>query len=159
MFESVSAAGLFDEPERFERIGVAADGQTAARIRDEFARWLGAFFDLDPTRSSDLLLATNEALANAAEFAYLAAGRPGTMDVSAHYRADDQTLAVTIADRGTWRPPNTTAPERARGRGIPLMEALTDRATIDISGAGTQVRLEWTGVASRSQPSGLSAAN
>jgi len=33
--------------ERFERIGVEATLQTAARTRDEFAGWLKQFFELD----------------------------------------------------------------------------------------------------------------
>ena len=52
-----------------------ADAQ--ARLRHELSRWLRAQFALDPVRLNDVLLAVNEALTNAAEFAY--PGRPGTM--------------------------------------------------------------------------------
>ena len=131
--------------ERFERIGVVADAETAGRIRDEFAEWLRAFFTLDPTRSSDLVLAINEALANCAEFAYVGADRVGTMDLRAWYDRSRSTIAVVVADRGSWRSPD--APSRlSRGRGIPLMEALSDSTTIDASEAGTHVHLEWSNV-------------
>lgn len=151
MIESVSAD--ISNGERFACLGVSADGQTAARIRENFARWLDANFDLDPVRSSDLLLATNEALANAAEFAYAAAAERGTMDVEADFDAGQGVLTVTVADKGTWREP-VTPPRRARGRGIPLMEALTDGASFEHSTAGTRVQLQWTGISRRSPAAG-----
>jgi serine/threonine-protein kinase RsbW len=137
----VHAAGA----ERFERIGVTADPRTAARTRDEFASWLRGAFDLDPNRASDLVLAIYEALANTAEFAYLSPGLTGTMDVRAAYDPGEFALLVTVADRGRWR---TAAPtgDRSRGRGIALMKALADRASIQTSTGGTTVRLAWTGV-------------
>ncbi len=74
--------------ERFERFGLDADAQTVARTRHEFALWLQRFFDLDPVQCSDMVLAINEALANAAEFAYLLTDQPGTIDLhAAHHLA------------------------------------------------------------------------
>ena len=147
MIESMSAADVANA-ERFARIGITADAESAGRTRKEFARWLDEYFDLDPIRSSDLVLATNEALANAAEFAYLLADRPGTMAVHARHHADGK-LIVTVSDNGTWQIPNPAPPNRSRGRGIPLMHALTDRTTIEMSTGGTQVCLEWAGVQPR----------
>lgn len=135
----------FADAERFERLGAAADGVTAGQIRDEFARWLRRFFDLDPNRTSDLVLATNEALANSAEHAYPPAGRPGTTDVQAAYDPTESTLTVTVMDQGVWRM-SDRAPSRSRGRGIPLMTALSDRADIETSSDGTLVSLAWSGV-------------
>jgi len=145
MIESTSRADVANA-ERFERIGIAADAESASRIREEFAGWLERFFDLDPILSSDLVLAINEALANSAEFAYATAGRRGTMDLRAHYDPDSTSLTVTISDQGVWRTPDPNPATRARGRGIPLMEALSDRVAIDTSTAGTQVRMQWDGV-------------
>ncbi|TDL07407.1 ATP-binding protein [Mycolicibacterium obuense] len=132
--------------ERFERFGLDADAGTVARARREFAAWLNRFFALDEERSSDLVLAINEALANSAEFAYRLAERPGTIDICALYDAERQILTVDITDRGTWRTPQTDPVPRTRGRGIPLMETLSDRAIIEPSTQGTHVRLEWHGV-------------
>ena len=145
MIDSMSSADVANA-ERFERIGIAADAESASRIREEFTEWLKRYFDLDPIRSSDLVLATNEALANSAEFAYLTTDRPRTMDLRAHYEPFDGRLTVSIADQGVWRVPNSAPANRARGRGIPLMEALSDRVDIETSTAGTQVRLQWDGV-------------
>ncbi len=132
--------------ERFERFGLDADAGAVARIRQEFKLWLQQFYDLDPVRRSDLVLAINEAMANAAEFAYLLADHPGTIDVQAAYDPGEQKMTVFVCDYGTWRPRQIDPAPRTRGRGIPLMEALADEATIETSADGTQVRLEWNGV-------------
>ena len=55
-------------------------------------------------------------------------------------------MTVFVCDYGTWRPRQINPAPRTRGRGIPLMEALADEATIETSADGTQVRLEWNGV-------------
>ncbi len=135
--------------ERFERVGVPADPRHAAQTRDEFTRWLGSGFVLDPCRSGDLALATYEALANAVEFAYVSMGLTGTMSIRASYDPIESTLSVTVADRGLWRTATPTPGDRTRGRGIALMQALSDRASIKTSTYGTTVRLVWTGVRKR----------
>ncbi|HUO37925.1 MAG TPA: ATP-binding protein [Mycobacterium sp.] len=145
MNDSVSAADGANH-KRFERMGVAADAGTVARIREQFACWLGRFFDLDPVRGGDIVLATNEALANAAEFAYLLADRPGTMDLRASYDAARARLTVTISDSGSWHISAAIVDTGSRCRGIPLMRALSDDATIEMSTAGTQVSMQWNGV-------------
>jgi anti-sigma regulatory factor (Ser/Thr protein kinase) len=132
--------------DRFERVGLAATAQTASRARDEFAAWLRKFFDLGPVRSGDLILAINEALANCAEFAYLHAPGQGTMDLTAWHDTVDSTITVLISDRGSWRRPQEPR-TRTRGRGIPLMEALSDRTSIEASAHGTRVKLQWANVA------------
>jgi serine/threonine-protein kinase RsbW len=135
--------------ERFERIGVEADAESASRTREEFACWLERFLELDPIRTSDLVLAVNEALANAVEFAYLTLDFLGTVDVRAHYDAGGGGLIVTVSDHGVWRVPDPTSTDRSRGRGIPLMRALSDRTNIETSSRGTRVHLEWDGITSR----------
>jgi serine/threonine-protein kinase RsbW len=132
--------------ERFERIGVTADPRTAAQTRDEFSKWLRSAFNLDPLRASDLVLASYEALANITEFAYVSMGRTGTMDIRAAYDSMESALSVTVADRGLWRTAAPATADRSRGRGIALMKALADRASIQTSTGGTTVRLVWTGV-------------
>lgn len=129
------------------RKSVAADARSAARTRAEFGAWLSRYFSLCADRFSDLLLAVNEAIANAAEFAYVDATQRGTVDVRAAYDADSDTLAVTVDDRGRWRqqvPAQRSA--QMRGRGIPLMEALADEAAITRTPQGTRVTLVWTGL-------------
>jgi serine/threonine-protein kinase RsbW len=132
---------------QFVRADIVADPVSAATVRREFSDWLRRSFALDATRVSDVVLAVNEALANAAEFAYGAVERPGKMHVRARYDGSVATLTVTVTDEGAWRSAEPPTKERRRGRGIPLMHALADRATVDSSQAGTRVRLEWAHVA------------
>jgi anti-sigma regulatory factor (Ser/Thr protein kinase) len=116
-------------------------------MRQEFSVWLKRYFALDATKVSDVVLAVNEALANAAEFAYFGVERPGAMHLLADYDKGSAILTVTVADEGVWRIADVDRKHISRGRGIPLMEALADRATIEASSAGTRVCLEWNHVA------------
>ncbi|UXA09163.1 ATP-binding protein [Mycobacterium sp. SMC-2] len=130
---------------RFRRNRVPADPRSAARARAEFALWLETHFTLDSDRFSDLLLAVNEAIANAAEFAYCDTSQRGTVDVSASYDRRSDTLTVTVDDRGRWRQQLPARyHQQLRGRGIPLMRALAGEVTIDRTPHGTRVTLTWT---------------
>ncbi|KUI33602.1 hypothetical protein AU197_19975 [Mycobacterium sp. IS-1590] len=120
-----------------------ADAHTVAEFRGAFKHWLGTHFALDADRLSDILLAVNEALTNAAEFAYVQAGRAGTMSVTARYDAGDRRLVATISDHGAWLEKEPDGKPNTRGRGIELMRALSDRATIDSTASGTRVQLEF----------------
>ncbi len=136
-----------DDRSRFVRTRVLADARSAALARAEFGVWLERYFSLDDDRFSDLLLAVNEAIANAAEFAYVDAAERGTVDVRAAYDGDSDTLAVSVDDRGRWRQKKPVHyQQQMRGRGIPLMEALADDVTIDRTPQGTRVTLTWTGL-------------
>lgn len=127
---------------------MAADARSAARTRAEFGVWLERYFSLDDDRFSDLLLAVNEAIANAAEFAYVEAAERGTVDVRAAYDGDSDILAVSVDDRGQWRQKKPVPyQQQMRGRGIPLMEALADDVSIDRTPQGTRVTLTWTSLA------------
>ncbi|KUH92798.1 ATP-binding protein [Mycobacterium sp. IS-3022] len=120
-----------------------ADAQTVAEFRNAFARWLRANFALDADRLSDVLLAVNEALTNAAEFAYVQAQQPGTMSVTARYDAADRRLVAMVSDQGLWLEKTPDGKPSTRGRGIQLMRALSDRAMIDRAASGTRVQLEF----------------
>jgi anti-sigma regulatory factor (Ser/Thr protein kinase) len=135
-----------DDGDRFADNGVAADARNAGRVREEFAGWLRARVDLGDVRFSDVVLAVNEALANAAEFAYLQQHGMGLIDVEAVRDRTAATLTVTITDQGCWREPDPAKQGRLRGRGIPLMRALSDDVTIDTSALGTTVCLRFDNV-------------
>lgn len=132
--------------DRFADNGIDADARSAGRARDAFSVWLRAHADVDAIQFSDIVLAVNEALANAAEFAYLRDSGVGAIDVEAVHNRAAATLTVTIADQGCWREPDPTTQGRIRGRGIPLMRALADEVTIDTSALGTTVCLRFDNV-------------
>lgn len=92
-----------------------------------------------------MILAVNEALANSAEFAYVAGG-DGTVDLEAVRDPGRRTLTVTVSDRGRWRETNPLDRQRRRGRGIPLMRTLADSVIIDTSGLGTSVCMRFDDV-------------
>ncbi len=140
-------SGQRDSRTRFAPTNVLADAACAAQMRQEFSVWLKRHFALDATKVSDVVLAVNEALANAAEFAYSTASRPGAMNLLAAYDSYTAVLSVTVTDEGAWRIADSEKKSMSRGRGIPLMRALADRATIDSTPAGTRVCLEWNHVA------------
>jgi len=134
---------------RFVRSG-AADAHTVARLREEFAEWLYLQFQLDDVQSSDIVLVVNEALANAAEYAYRNRDAKDPITVQAVHHEATGALVVTVSDRGEWRPSEPANQKLSRGRGIPLMKALSDRAEIATSAHGTKVRLEFDHCARRS---------
>ncbi len=127
----------------FSRLGVAATPEQAAVLRNDLSQWLQRCFAFDAESTNDVLLAVNEALANAAEFAYLGISHGGVMHLRADY-LPPTTLTVTVSDEGRWhtRDP-AVARDIARGRGLRLMRALTDHTAVDSTPAGTEVRLRW----------------
>jgi len=127
----------------FARMDASADPQSAAQIRREFAEWLRRYFTFGATKANDVVLAVYEAMANAAEFAYATVARPGAMHVLADNDRTSSSLIVTVTDEGAWLSADPTTRRGMRGRGIPLMHALADRATVHSSQAGTKVYLEW----------------
>ena len=125
---------------RFVRV-VRADARAVAGVRNEFGKWVRTHLALDEERVSDVVLAVNEALTNSAEFAYVSSPEPGIVAIEAVHSAATASLAVLVSDRGVWYDEDTTVRSRHRGRGISLMEALSDETTIDRLPDGTQVRL------------------
>src|SRR4029453_13275728 len=99
-----------------------------------------------------MVFAVNGAVANAAEFLSAAVNRPGTMDVQAHFDGRAATLTVTVTDQGAWRTADPATKELKRGRGLPLMHTLADRAAVDSSQAGTRGCLEGNHVPAAGGP-------
>lgn len=118
-----------------------ADALSVARLRHELSKWLRIHLTLDRDRLNDVLLVVNEALTNSAEYAYR--GGQGTMTLDVHYDAADGTLLVGISDRGKWRHVDPATQPNTRGRGLPLMRALSDRMTILWTSDGTCVQMRF----------------
>ena len=123
---------------RFLRLGsslqvtLPADPESSPLVRRLLARWLrqhGANED----EVYDLLVASSEAAANAIEHAY----SPGTATFEIAANVDDDTIVVTVCDKGHWREPRG----RERGRGIGLMKALIESVDVQSSPDGTKVTL------------------
>ena len=79
----------------------------------------------------NIVLAANEACANAIEHAYSPA--PAEFEVAA--TRDEDQVRVIVSDSGSWRSPRG----ENRGRGLRIIEAAMDELEIDAGEAGTRV--------------------
>jgi anti-sigma regulatory factor (Ser/Thr protein kinase)/putative methionine-R-sulfoxide reductase with GAF domain len=110
-----------------------AEVQSIPLMRRLLARWLD---EVGATRADadDLALASAEAAANAIEHAYGLA--PGVVELRA-WTSAESLVKVAIRDFGSWRP----ARGMHRGRGLQLMEGLTDEVEVVRSDEGTTIEL------------------
>lgn len=102
-------------------------------LRRVLSRWLDEA-GASASAVEDLSLAFAEACANAAEHAYSPA--EGVLEVHATM-SDDGQAVVSVRDYGSWRAPRG----EHRGRGLGLMEGLTDSVEVERGEDGTTVRL------------------
>jgi anti-sigma regulatory factor (Ser/Thr protein kinase)/putative methionine-R-sulfoxide reductase with GAF domain len=110
-----------------------ADVESIPLMRRVLRRWLHEAGATD-AQAEDLSLATSEACANAIEHAYGPA--PGVLEVSA-IRSPGGDAVVAVRDYGSWRQPRGAN----RGRGLQLMEGLTDSVEVVRGDDGTTVQL------------------
>ena len=114
-------------------LSLPADADALPMLRRVLRRWLvdagGSEREVD-----ELALACSEACANAIEHAY--SPPAGRVQLEATV-GDDRTAHLTISDSGRWRPPRGAN----RGRGMLLMEGLTDAVDVVRRDGGTSVRL------------------
>jgi serine/threonine-protein kinase RsbW len=143
---------------RFDRL-IEAEPSGVATVREELGRWLLQEFDLDSIRLNDVVLAVYEALANAAEFAYLTTATRGGVTLQVEHDSASATLTLTVTDEGRWREIDPNERRLARGRGLPLIKGLADQASIDTSDAGTTVQMVFHDVAALAARNGHKVAN
>ena len=110
-----------------------AEVQSIPLMRRLLGRWLD---EVGATRADadDLALASAEAAANAIEHAYGLA--PGLVELRA-WTSQESVVKVAIRDFGNWRAPRGMH----RGRGLKLMEGLTDEVEVMRSDEGTTIEL------------------
>jgi anti-sigma regulatory factor (Ser/Thr protein kinase)/putative methionine-R-sulfoxide reductase with GAF domain len=103
-----------------------------ADARQLLRRWLHSH-EVPAQDAREILLAVNEACANAIEHAYSPA--PAEFQLEATH--SDGELVFRVTDTGTWRSPRG----QLRGRGLKLIEAAMDEVQVDRSDAGTVVEM------------------
>lgn len=112
-----------------------ADPEQLVVIRRELSGWL-APLALTDVEMADVVLAVDEAAANAVRHAY---GPDESGVVELTLWTEDGTLCIEIVDHGSWRPP---APQRREGgRGIPLMNHMSEAVLIRFDDRGSRVLL------------------
>ena len=102
-------------------------------LRHRLQAWL-SLRGCTPDEADAVVLAVNEAAANAIEHGYRDGGGP--VEVTGDLLDDE--LQLSVVDHGAWR---AAEPDPARGRGLPLMRTLMDAVDIDILEPGTRVVL------------------
>ncbi len=120
-----------------------ADAETVAAFRELVRDWLHSTVHLDAERLSDIVLATDEALANCAEHAYRGQRTTGVMTLNMSYAHPESAVKVRITDQGRWIEPAAAANNALRGRGLILMRALADDCTVKGHRDGTSVCLHF----------------
>ncbi|WP_109526767.1 MULTISPECIES: ATP-binding protein [Nocardia] len=116
----------------------AVEELSAARHR--LRNWLTPHVT-DPGHLYDLLLAADEACANAVEHGHNGDG--GVIRLSAAIEGD--AIRITVTDHGRWVPRNDGPdavrglPDSQRGRGLALMRALAPDTRLTVSETGTTV--------------------
>jgi serine/threonine-protein kinase RsbW len=117
-----------------------ADPAQLSVIRRELSGWL-APLSLSEEETADVVLAVDEAAANAVRHAY---GTDTSGVVELTLWTEPGTLCVEVVDHGSWRPPATPTPAGAAGdggRGIPLMSTMADAVLIHYDARGSRVLL------------------
>ncbi|MEU5262058.1 ATP-binding protein [Amycolatopsis sp. NPDC021455] len=130
----------------FEELAPALPNEMAD-LRRKLIRWLGGL-PLDPGSTHDITLATYEALANVAAHAY--PDGHGWARLEAERTGD--TVTVTVTDTGCGiasTRPRPAALRTSGGRGLLLIDQVTDQSDIDSGSHGTTVRMTWRPVSLR----------
>jgi serine/threonine-protein kinase RsbW len=112
-----------------------ADPEQLVLIRRELAGWL-APLALSETETADVVLAVDEAAANAVRHAY---GPDESGQVELTLWTEPGTLSIEVVDHGSWRPPADRPTEG--GRGIPLMSTMSEAVLIHYDERGSRVLL------------------
>jgi serine phosphatase RsbU (regulator of sigma subunit)/putative methionine-R-sulfoxide reductase with GAF domain/anti-sigma regulatory factor (Ser/Thr protein kinase) len=112
-----------------------ATSEALVSVRRLLRRWL-AHHGAGEEETNDIVVACQEACANAVEHAY----GPGHAHFEVDARHRQGRIRVTVRDSGRWRPPRGAH----RGRGLRLMRALMESVDVEHGPAGTVVVLERT---------------
>jgi serine/threonine-protein kinase RsbW len=112
-----------------------ADPEQLAVIRRELSGWLEPLA-LTEEETADVVLAVDEAAANAVRHAY-GADEAGVVELTLW--TESETLCIEVVDHGSWRPPVDRP--REGGRGIPLMSHMSESVLIHFDDRGSRVLL------------------
>lgn len=112
-----------------------ADPQQLALIRRELSGWL-APLELSEVEVADVVLAVDEAAANAVRHAY-GPDEAGVVELTLW--TEEGTLCIEVVDHGSWRPPSDQPTDG--GRGIPLMNHMSESVLIRFDDRGSRVLL------------------
>ncbi len=116
-----------------------ADPHLISDVRSVLSRWLSTGA-VERHRVPDVVLAVYEAMANVVEHAYTSSTHRGVFDLVAEQSPVTGSLEIAVRDHGSWL---SSEPGPLRGRGLPLIESLSDDVTVTSAAAGTEVIMRW----------------
>lgn len=116
---------------------IPAQAQHLAFVRHKMTHWLDGI-GISEELAADILLVVVEACSNSIEHAYRNA-ELGVVRVSAHL--DGTAICITVDDSGHWKA--ELIPDRTRGRGMPLMRAMSTRFELSTGPSGTSVSMAF----------------
>ena len=131
---AVLAVQLIDSKVGSLELRLPATAQSVTVARHRLRAWLEENApELDPVARADLEVAWSEACSNVVRHAY----GPAEASFEATVARDDDRVLMKVRDTGQWRPPG----DRSGGRGLPLMEELSDELMIDRQDESTTVTM------------------
>lgn len=136
-FDDDVAIVVYRRPPAPLEIDVLATPDQLSGIRDQITAWLQAT-GIPDELAGDIVLVVNEACTNSIEHAYRATA-PGRMVVCAE--AKGRGISIRVADFGSWKLPDSNP--RTRGRGVPLMRAVSGDVLLDGTSTGTTVTMNF----------------
>jgi anti-sigma regulatory factor (Ser/Thr protein kinase)/CHASE1-domain containing sensor protein/GAF domain-containing protein len=113
-----------------------AHGAHLHDARQRFGAWLETL-PLPPERHNDLLLAVNEAMANAVEHG---SGARADQVVQVEAGVRETQLVIAVTDSGQWQEREAASPQR--GRGLLIMRRLVSKVGVRRGPRGSTVTLE-----------------
>jgi serine phosphatase RsbU (regulator of sigma subunit)/anti-sigma regulatory factor (Ser/Thr protein kinase) len=136
-FDDDVAIVVYRRPPTALRLDLVATPDQLGHIRGSLANWLRAA-SIPEELAADIILVVNEACTNSIEHGYRDR-MPGPMVV--HAEANGREICIEITDSGSWKTPDPNP--RTRGRGVPLMRAVSGGMAVEGTGTGTTVTLSF----------------
>ncbi|MGH3048590.1 MAG: ATP-binding protein, partial [Gaiellaceae bacterium] len=131
---AVLAVQLLDASVGTLELKLPATAHSVTIARHRLRDWLEEHApELDPIARSDVEVAWSEACSNVVRHAY----GPADASFEACAAREENALRMTVRDTGQWRAPG----QRSGGRGLPLMEQLSDELFIDRQADSTTVTM------------------
>jgi anti-sigma regulatory factor (Ser/Thr protein kinase) len=115
------------------RLRLEAEARRLADVRSAIRAWLSS---LQVDRPEDVVLAVDEAVANAIEHSRRKEFAPAFIDVVA--KTDGDAIRVDVMNDGSWQPQQI---DETRGRGLNIIGALMDDVQVASTSSGTRVTM------------------
>jgi anti-sigma regulatory factor (Ser/Thr protein kinase) len=119
------------------RLELPAEAERLSEVRQRLWSWLRTVAVPDDL-ASDIVLVVNEAATNCVEHAYVDSVA-GVMGVDA--AIVDAAVRVRVVDDGMWKTPSGDT--RLRGRGLPMMDAVSESVLVQRAPTGTTVEMRF----------------